>query len=177
MLKPLTLALAAALLSACTVGPEYVRPDSELPAQFDQASEEATALAPASQVWSAFGDAELDALIARALEANTTIAQAAARFEETRALRGLSPYSLFPTVTAATDAERVNRGSTTISFAPRLAFASVTHLKPHGCASAALPPMMTTRSVFLISVQEFVIAPRPNVGPKLDTVGPCQTRA
>jgi multidrug efflux system outer membrane protein len=106
MLKPLTLALAAALLSACTVGPEYVRPDSELPAQFDQASEEATALAPSSQVWSAFGDAELDALIARALEANTTIAQAAARFEETRALRGLSPYSLFPTVTAATDAER-----------------------------------------------------------------------
>src|SRR5690606_32643257 len=46
-----------------------------------------------------------------------------------------------------------------------------------GCASAALPPMIITRSVFLISVQELVIAPRPNVGPKLDTVGPCQTRA
>src|SRR5579862_2744785 len=28
-----------------------------------------------------------------------------------------------------------------------------------------------------MSVHEFVIAPRPNVGPKLDTVGPCQTRA
>jgi hypothetical protein len=28
-----------------------------------------------------------------------------------------------------------------------------------------------------MSVQEFVIAPRPKVGPKLDTVGPCQTRA
>ena len=71
----------------------------------------------------------------------------------------------------------MKRGSTTISLAPRLAFASVTHLNPHGCASAALPPMMTTRSVFLMSVHEFVIAPRPNVGPKLDTVGPCQTRA
>src|SRR5262249_10154560 len=71
----------------------------------------------------------------------------------------------------------VKRGSTTISLAPRLAFASVTHLNPQGCASAALPPMMTTRSVFLMSVHRFVIAPRPNVGPRLDTVGPCQTRA
>src|SRR6266568_5892714 len=78
---------------------------------------------------------------------------------------------------SATDAERVKRGSTTISFAPRLALASVTHLKPHGCASAALPPMITSRSVFRMSVHELVIAPRPNVGPRLDTVGPCQTRA
>ena len=71
----------------------------------------------------------------------------------------------------------MKRGSTTISLAPRLAFASVTHLKPHGCASAALPPMMMTRSVFWMSVQEFVIPPRPNVGARLATVGPCQTRA
>src|SRR5262249_27005011 len=79
--------------------------------------------------------------------------------------------------TSATEAERVKRGSTTINLAPRLCFASVTHLKPHGCASAALPPMMITRSVFLMSVQEFVIAPRPNVGARLATVGPCQTLA
>src|SRR6478736_10320216 len=64
-----------------------------------------------------------------------------------------------------------------MSLVPRLAFASVTHLNPHGCASAALPPMMMTRSVFWMSVQEFVIAPRPNVGARLATVGPCQTRA
>jgi hypothetical protein len=29
----------------------------------------------------------------------------------------------------------------------------------------------------LMSTQPFVIAPRPNVGPKLETVGPCQTLA
>jgi hypothetical protein len=28
-----------------------------------------------------------------------------------------------------------------------------------------------------MSIQPFVIAPRPNVGPKLETVGPCQTLA
>jgi hypothetical protein len=29
----------------------------------------------------------------------------------------------------------------------------------------------------LMSIQPLVMAPRPNVGPKLETVGPCQTRA
>ncbi len=34
--------------------------------------------------------------------------------------------------TSATAADRVKRGSTTISLAPLLALASVTHLKPQG---------------------------------------------
>jgi outer membrane protein, multidrug efflux system len=106
MHKPLSLTLAALLLTGCTVGPNYVRPATELPATFDQATAEAAAEPVATGVWNAFGDAELDALIARALDANTTIAQAAARFEETRALRGLSPYSWWPTVTAGADGER-----------------------------------------------------------------------
>jgi hypothetical protein len=38
-------------------------------------------------------------------------------------------------------------------------------------------PMMSTRLVFLISTQWLVIAPRPNVGARLATVGPCHTRA
>ncbi len=71
----------------------------------------------------------------------------------------------------------MKRGSTTISLAPLLALASVTHLKPQGWASAALPPMMMTTSAFLMSFHEFVIAPRPKVGAKLATVGPCQILA
>jgi hypothetical protein len=74
-------------------------------------------------------------------------------------------------------AERVKRGSTTISFALLCCLASITHLKPHGWASAALPPMIITTSAFLMSTQWLVIAPRPNVGARLATVGPCQTRA
>src|SRR5216683_4439128 len=81
------------------------------------------------------------------------------------------------TYKSETAAERVKRGSTTISFALLCALASVTHLKPQGCASAALPPIITTRLLFLMSAQVLVIAPRPNVGAKLATVGPCQTRA
>src|ERR1700739_2194359 len=75
------------------------------------------------------------------------------------------------------DAVRVKRGSTTISFALRFRFASMAHLNPQGWHSAGLAPMINIMSVFLMSTQPFVIAPRPNVGPKLETVGPCQTLA
>ncbi|MSQ92720.1 MAG: TolC family protein [Gammaproteobacteria bacterium] len=94
------------LLAACTVGPRHRVPEAPLPAQFDQAPAEATAQSVGSKLWARFGSSELDTLIARALEANTTIAQAAARFAETRALSGLSPYSWFPTVTAVGDQEK-----------------------------------------------------------------------
>ena len=71
----------------------------------------------------------------------------------------------------------MNRGSTEISLALRLRFASIAHLNPQGWFSAGFPPMINIMSVFLMSIQPLVIAPRPNVGPKLETVGPCQTRA
>jgi multidrug efflux system outer membrane protein len=91
-------------LSACTVGPDYVRPELPLPERFDQAAQ--TASAPQTLLWSSLGDEQLSRLIHRALEANTSIAQSAARLTETRALSGLSVYSLFPTVTAGGSAER-----------------------------------------------------------------------
>ncbi len=78
---------------------------------------------------------------------------------------------------SAVAAVRVKRGSTTIILALRTFFASIAHLKPQGWFSAGLPPMINIMSVFLMSIQPLVIAPRPNDGPKLETVGPCQTRA
>ena len=105
MNKSIAIAFAA-LLASCTVGPRHRVPEMPLPAQFDQAPAEATAQQAGSKLWAGFGSSELDALIARALEANTTIAQAAARLNETRALSGLSIYSLVPTVTALGDYEK-----------------------------------------------------------------------
>jgi multidrug efflux system outer membrane protein len=115
--KALAIALAAALLAGCTVGPKHVRPDVALPNEFDQASSEQTATAPGTAVWQAFDDPMLSGLVERTLAANTTIAQAEARLAETRALSGLSRYSLFPTVTAATDASR-SRASNEDPFVP-----------------------------------------------------------
>ncbi len=94
------------LLAACTVGPRYESPELPVPAQFDQVSAEAPVEPAGSKLWAGFGSPELDTLISRSLEANTTIAQAAARLAETRALSGLSIYAWFPTVTAAADREK-----------------------------------------------------------------------
>ena len=79
--------------------------------------------------------------------------------------------------TSLVAAVRVKRGSTTISLAFRSRLASIAHLNPQGWFSAGLPPITNIMSVFLMSIQPLVIAPRPNVGPKLETVGPCQTLA
>ncbi len=105
-MRKLVAAAILPLLAACTVGPRHEVPETPLPARFDQAGGEATADAAGSTLWAGFGSAELDGLIARALEANTTIAQAAARLAETRALSGLSVYYWFPTVTAAADRQQ-----------------------------------------------------------------------
>jgi multidrug efflux system outer membrane protein len=104
--------LAPALLAACTVGPRYEEPpEMETPARFDQATAEAAADPVGSELWHGFGSPELDKVISRALAANTTIAQAAARLAETRALSGLSIYSWFPTVTAAGDRQKAQYSS------------------------------------------------------------------
>lgn len=115
-MKPVALALAIALLSGCTVGPKYVRPSSDIPTHFDQADQYADAEVR-RPLWSAFRSPELDALLARADAHNTSIAQAQARLAETRALRGLTTFSKFPTVTAAADGER-SRFSSDDPFAP-----------------------------------------------------------
>ncbi|MGQ0384448.1 MAG: efflux transporter outer membrane subunit [Gammaproteobacteria bacterium] len=93
-------------LAGCTVGPRHVVPEVALPARFDQTTADAAGQPVASKLWADFESPELDALIARALEANTTIAQAAARLAETRALSGLAIYSWFPTVEAEAGKDR-----------------------------------------------------------------------
>jgi multidrug efflux system outer membrane protein len=115
--------LVPALLAACTVGPRYDEPETPMPARFDQAATEAAAEPAGSGLWAGFGSTELDELIARALEANTTIAQANARLAENRALSGLSVYYWFPTVTATGDRQR-SQFSTDDPLAPPGGFTS-----------------------------------------------------
>jgi multidrug efflux system outer membrane protein len=101
---PLMLVLA---LSACTVGPDYVRPDTPAPAAFVEANPDHFGTAqPASALWASFDDPVLGALIERALVENRTLAQAGARLDEARALRGLEAFALFPVVTAAAAGDR-----------------------------------------------------------------------
>ena len=61
-------------------------------------------------------------------------------------------------------------------MAPR-AFASITHWKPTGCASAMFEPMMTMQSALARSCCVLVAPPRPNEVPRPGTVAECQIRA
>lgn len=104
-MRKLALLSCLIVLGGCTVGPEYLTPSSALPEQFSEAAAPKfqAATPVATEVWQAFGDADLNTLISSALKANQTLAEAQARLRELHALRGLIPYALFPTVIALAD--------------------------------------------------------------------------
>lgn len=109
MKNPFLIPSAALLLAACTVGPDYARPETPLPESWPSAGEEAGALE--ARWWRAYGDPALDAAVERALAHNPTVAQAVARIEEAEArLREVGGNSL-PEVTADAGADRARRSS------------------------------------------------------------------
>lgn len=111
-------AAAVMLLQACTVGPDYVEPETELGSTFVQAVAGPYSDNPIpATLWESFGDPDLEALLARALAENTTIAQALATLNETRALSGLTIYSWFPTAGIGIEATR-NQPSARDPFIP-----------------------------------------------------------
>ena len=75
-------ALAAAILSACTVGPDYVRPEAAEPAAFAQ-SEPGATIAPVSDAafWTTFDDATLARLVEETLTGNLDLHAALARLD------------------------------------------------------------------------------------------------
>jgi multidrug efflux system outer membrane protein len=101
-LLPLLCAIAAA---GCAIGPSPRVPERAVqPAFAEGQGFEAAPVVPG--IWRAYQEPELDALIERALRENRSIAQAAARLEESRALRGLTVFGLLPTVTANADRDQ-----------------------------------------------------------------------
>ena len=76
----------AALVTACTVGPDYHAPEMAVPAAY----QEPVAAAPAGAEidpatwWRSFGDPELDRLVTRALAGNPDIQVAASRVRQAR---------------------------------------------------------------------------------------------
>jgi outer membrane protein, multidrug efflux system len=95
-------ALVALMVSACAVGPNYVRPRTPVAGQFDGLDPKVyTASEPAGSFWKEFDDPLLDRLITDALLANHDLRIALARVAQARADRGEARYDLFPTVTAS----------------------------------------------------------------------------
>jgi len=105
----LGLPLAAALLAGgCAVGPDYREPKPALDASFVNAP--AAAANPSSAdiatFWRGFGDAELTALIDRAIAANGDVRIAQARLQESRANLQGARAELLPNIGVAADAGR-----------------------------------------------------------------------
>lgn len=103
----LIVALATALLTGCALGPEYERPQIELPAQWN----EGLALSMQEQAewanwWTRYRDPLLDELVADALANNLEAATAAARIEQARAQLGLARAERYPTLNAQAEASR-----------------------------------------------------------------------
>lgn len=93
----LTAVMLSGLLSACTLGPDYKRPDEPVPAQFRGAIAEADATSIADAGWwSLTKDPVLQALVREAIANNLDLAMATARVTEARARYGIARSALFP---------------------------------------------------------------------------------
>lgn len=108
--KPMTkhfvlTALAAAVLSGCSMIPTYERPAAPVPAQYAQAAD--TASAPAPRDWQQyFTDARLQQLIGIALENNRDLRVAVLSIEQARAQYQIQRAAQLPSVGLGATAAR-----------------------------------------------------------------------
>jgi multidrug efflux system outer membrane protein len=103
MLKPLAATLLIWSVTACTVGPDYKRPQIELPTAWPVSAPDANVSA---RWWTLYADAELNLLVEEALAHNTNLRVAAARVDEARAGLTIARADGLPSVTAGAGAGR-----------------------------------------------------------------------
>ncbi len=119
--KPLLLALVATFaLAACSVGPDYVRPQmDEAPAVFKEGQNWKPAqpreLTADGKWWEMFGDTQLNALVAQVDISNQNLALAEANFRSALALVQSSRAAYSPTLDASASATRSRSGSSSTS--------------------------------------------------------------
>ncbi|HVI56710.1 MAG TPA: efflux transporter outer membrane subunit [Luteibacter sp.] len=89
-------ALLAAGVAGCVVGPDYQRPETPVPAAWKQAP--ATTAPLPDAWWKLFGDDEMDRHVLATLAANQDLAGALARFDQSRALLGVARADRTPDV-------------------------------------------------------------------------------
>jgi outer membrane protein, multidrug efflux system len=109
------------LLSGCSVGPIYKRPDIVLPAQWHESAGGGTdggkplaSVWPAADWWHGFGSAKLDELIAEAERSNDDLAGAIARVQEADAQARIAGAALLPSLDLGATATR-ERAPATVS--------------------------------------------------------------
>jgi len=101
--------LSGALLSGCTVGPDYVRPGMATPEKWRIEYAQAADVAN-TRWWQQFGDPALDRLIEEALRENRDLAIAAARVDQFIGALTTTRSQFYPQIGYSFDASR-NRAS------------------------------------------------------------------
>ncbi|MBX3709731.1 MAG: efflux transporter outer membrane subunit [Gammaproteobacteria bacterium] len=126
-----TFFVLSALLTSCTVGPNYVRPSANVPAVFKEAKGKQVIAAPSKdwkiarpknhcergEWWRTFHDPTLNELEAKLNFSNQDIVTAEANYRQARALVDEARSSFFPTLTGAASMTRQKNvgGSTTFT--------------------------------------------------------------
>ncbi|MGE0222599.1 MAG: efflux transporter outer membrane subunit [Acetobacteraceae bacterium] len=111
------LAALAALsgVAGCSLGPDWSRPDVEVPAAFRASTETADAAWPSDGWWRGFQSPDLNNLIEAARAQNFDIAAAVARVRQADAQVRIAGASLFPVLDADTSAQWQRAGINTSS--------------------------------------------------------------
>ena len=117
--------LGLSLLAGCTVGPDFVKPGTRVPAAWAGPAPSGPASRPATQPssaekdlaqwWTAFGDPTLTSLVTRAVESNLDLRLAEARIRQARAARGAAISGLGPTLNGTSNYTRGQTGRAPIT--------------------------------------------------------------
>lgn len=112
--RTLVASLLCASLSACMVGPDYVRPTLEVGTTYKEAPgwkiAQPSADAPRGPWWEMFGDSTLSELIRELNINNQNIVQAEAQYRQAVAIANASRAPLYPTVGATGSMSRSGAG-------------------------------------------------------------------
>ncbi len=122
MIRMLTGAAVLALLSACTVGPDYARPSDPVPAAFKESEgwkiAEPKQAASGAPWWSVYNDPVLDQLERQIDINNQNLKLAEASFRQARALLEQARAGYFPTVSLDASGQRAKSGTNSTSSSP-----------------------------------------------------------
>src|SRR5579864_6041263 len=116
------MAAAVLLLGGCTVGPKYVQPTTEIPADFKEAgnwkaAQPSDAIAK-GKWWEIYGDPQLNSLEEQVTVSNQTMKAAQAQFLEARAAIRTVRAGYFPVVTAGASASGTHQSQNKTLFRP-----------------------------------------------------------
>lgn len=100
----LAIVCCSVFLTGCAVGPDYVRPDTDIPVSYKEdglwKSAKPADEVPKGEWWKVFNDAELNRLMDQLNHQNLTIIQAEAQYRQAAAYLRQAESGLFPTIDA-----------------------------------------------------------------------------